>query len=98
MYKDYKVTRVKEENIANYVFPKDCYIIGQARIGGGFGNHFVVIKSITSTVKNGITILKYEKSNSSDNDRNRHYSSEDPGKDSTKAKVIELRVFERSVK
>lgn len=95
VYKDYKVTRVKEKDIANYVFPRDCYIIGQARIGGGLGEHFVVIKSITSTVKNGMVILKYEKSNSSDNDEIRDYSSEEPGNDSRKAKVIELRVFER---
>lgn len=60
--------------------------------------HFVVIKSITSTVKNGNINFKYQKSNSSNNDGIRDYSSEEPGKDSTKARVVELRVFERCAK
>ena len=97
-YPDYKVTTVQEKDIANYIFPKDCYIIGKAIIGGGYGEHFVVIKSITTTVKNGNVIFKYEKSNSSNNDGIRDYSSEEPGKDSTKARVVELRVFERCAK
>ena len=97
-YTDYKVTKVQEKDIANYVFPKDCYIIGRAVIGGGYGEHFVVIKSITSTVKKGNVFIGYEKSNSSNNDEIRDYSSEEPGKDSTKARVVELRVFERSAK
>ena len=97
-YTDYKVTTVQEKDIANYIFPKDCYIIGKAVIGGGYGVHFVVIKSITSTVKNGNINFKYQKSNSSNNDGIRDYSSEEPGKDSTKARVVELRVFERCAK
>lgn len=94
-YTDYKVTTVQEKDIANYVFPENCYIIGHARIGGGYGEHFVVIKNITSTVKNGNVFIEYEKSNSSNNDRDRNYTSEEPGNDSTKAKIFELRVFER---
>ena len=94
-YPDYKVTTVKEKDIANYVFPKECYIIGHAQIGGGYGNHFVAIKSITTVVKNGKVIIKYEKSNSSNNDETREYSSEDPGDSPKKAKVFELRIFER---
>ena len=97
-YTDYKVTTVQEKDIANYIFPKDCYIIGKAVIGDGYGEHFVVIKSITSTVKNGNINFKYQKSNSSNNDEIRDYSSEEPGKDSTKARVVELRVFERCAK
>ena len=94
-YPDYKVTTVKEKDIANYVFPKECYIIGHAQIGGGYGDHFVAIKSITTVVKNGKVIIKYEKSNSSNNDETREYSSEDPGDSPKKAKVFELRIFER---
>ena len=46
-------------------------------------------------VKNGKVIIKYEKSNSSNNDETREYSSEDPGDSPKKAKVFELRIFER---
>ena len=95
VYPDYKVTTVKGKDIANYVFPKECYIIGHAQIGGGYGYHFVAIKSITTVVKNGKVIIKYEKSNSSNNDETREYSSEDPGDSPKKAKVFELRIFER---
>lgn len=40
-------------------------------------------------------VKKYEKSNSSNNDETREYSSEDPGDSPKKAKVFELRIFER---
>ena len=109
-YPDYKVTTVTANQIATYDIPENSYIIGKAILGGGLGEHFVVIKKIDINEINGNTVINYDFDRTSKNDSypdprdpnkniKRNYSSEPVTKneiDKNKGQITELRIFERT--